>query len=942
MARYPLFVHPDVDAWVEDHPNLRRRADWLLAELAARGVAGRPKGVVGEAREVGDLTGHRWRRSGLGGFDYYAWWFEAGGSAPFPPASRVVRAIRPHDQVEPLALGDPARLHERGFEQLEPLTDEQAAIVRAPARVRLAVGHPGTGKTGALLFAVVEELHRRPGGRLFYVTLSSRLAEDARQFLEGLPELDERVEVWTYESLLQAWGPSERRLPAGRLTDEAEEQAFLAFLRDQPRDQISPWQRAHEALWSEVRAHLVGRALPFQLEARQQPAATLSVLDRATYLALRQGEIGISAATTAWRLGQRFIEAQQHPSLHVRARQVLERLERGALDGRLRALDGLVVDELQDLTLLQQAVLVEAVRRIGQLRDVAPCFVAAGDESQVVHPSGFDWGISKDLLRERLGTDPQEFELRINQRSPAPLVEVANRTARLYDELPREHRPRARVEAEKTEAANGQVYVASQQAGSADVRDWLAQLRETPGSAVVVAGPPPAELSAALDPAAGDLLYTPAQLKGLDRNYVVVWQASRLLGDLRREVESARARGERLRYFTARRAVDEFRVAVSRSTEMLVFFDPNGDPRDPLLDELIQDGVAEAVGTRLLIDALAARPYDPLERTLAYFQEAEELLEADLERALRALDRADGALANLRDPEARRQALQRRVEARRRAAARLLEQPDVEVEVEFERVADQLRQAERSYRELGDEIRATQHGLLVERFETCPPGSSAVAERLPSLFSRYVETLAELPRRDLRARMLMLPREWRDELAALEWRRIEQLRRLVEASEQLAELSGAESDTSAAQALRERLGRLLIERRRFNEALETLQALPTPPPELGGRCCEALERYLEAASWYEQAGDHERAIACFRRAGNLPEAARLAASLGKAELAAALDALRQAEQLVGKVEQVLQGQLDQLEPGELQHLAERLRSAAERLRGRGRRGAGRT
>src|SRR5438093_10287868 len=138
MARYRLYVHREVDEWLSKHLQLSRRADWLLAELSARGVAGRPKGVAGPAREVVNLPGQRWRRSGLGGFDYYAWWFEAGDSAPFPSESRVVRAIRHHDLMAQLAAGDPADFTERDFDDLQPLSDEQSAVVGSSARVRLA------------------------------------------------------------------------------------------------------------------------------------------------------------------------------------------------------------------------------------------------------------------------------------------------------------------------------------------------------------------------------------------------------------------------------------------------------------------------------------------------------------------------------------------------------------------------------------------------------------------------------------------------------------------------------------------------------------------------------------------------------------------------------------------------------------------------------------
>ena len=63
--------------------------------------------------------------------------------------------------MAPLAGGDLAAYAERGLDDLQPLSDEQSAVVRGSARVRLAVGHPGTGKTGALLYAVRESAPMR-------------------------------------------------------------------------------------------------------------------------------------------------------------------------------------------------------------------------------------------------------------------------------------------------------------------------------------------------------------------------------------------------------------------------------------------------------------------------------------------------------------------------------------------------------------------------------------------------------------------------------------------------------------------------------------------------------------------------------------------------------------------------------------------------------------
>jgi hypothetical protein len=935
VARFPLFVHHDVDTWLTKHASLARRTDWLLAELATRGLAGRPKGVVGPAREVLGLEGHRWRRSGLGGFDHYAWWFEVGDETPFPAGSRVVRAVRQHDRMGPLNVGASADYAERDFVKLQPLNEEQAAVVRSPARVRLAVGHPGTGKTGALLYAVVEETCRAPAEQLLYVTLSPGLVEDARQFLDGLPELDERVEVLTYADLLTAWGGARRGGPADA-SDQAEERAFLGFIGDLSANELGPWHKAREALWAEVRAQIFGRALPYSLRARQQPCSKGPLLERDYYRRQRERDLTGAATRAAWHVAQRFVE-QQSSSIHARAWGILQRILDGSLDNRLRRYDGLVVDEIQDLTALQLAVLVEAVRRIGELKRSGPCFIAAGDESQVVHPSGFSWGLCKDLLRERLGVDPAEFQLATNQRSPSPLVEASNRTAALYDGLPKGYRPQAKVEAETTEATNGRVFLARAAPDDPALGEWLALLRDTAGSAVVVCpGVKPKELSAIVsDPSLADLCFEPAVLKGLDRQYVVVWDASRVLRWLNDDIEAAKSEGERdPRYLAARRRIDEFRVAISRSNETLVFLDREDTPTAPLLESLAADGVAECWPVALLRDTLAMRGHDPLERTIQLFEEAADLLEVDLERALRSLTRADGALANLRDHDHRREGLLRRIEVRRRAAAQLLraaDQPDVAANdrtTRYDAAAEMLAEVARSYGELGEQQHAMQHALLAERYRLIPPGSPDLAGRLPDLLQRYVEVLAELPKRDLRADVLRLPREWRDELTEVAWGATAPLAACLSAGERLATLTSSRQDREAAVELREKLAALQLDRAQWAEALATLQELPTQPPASLARCQEGLGAWEAAARLREVAGELPLALANYRKAGVPRRAAELADRLGQTELAASL---RASADLAVLLESFAASHAPNLTEPELRRVSEALHRAAEAL-----------
>jgi hypothetical protein len=831
VTGFPLFLHADVESWLARNPTLRRRADWLFAELAARGVAGRPKGVVGPSREVVDLPDHRWRRSGLGGFEYYAWWFEAGADAPFPAASRVVRAIRPHDEMGLLGADDPTSYNVRPFGSLQPLNDEQQAIVSAPARVRLAVGHPGTGKTGALLFSVVEEAARQPDGLLLYVTFSERLAEEARQFLGGVATLASRVEVVTYDELLADWSHERGGSRPPALSAHEEERRFLGFVHDQPDADLGPWLKALDALWVEVRAYLVGRALPFPLKSRRLPACRRPLLDRDTYGALRDGVLDGDARRAAWQLARRFSEAYPN-SQQRRAWSVLESLLDGRLDGRLKRFVGLVVDEIQDLTLLQLSVLVEATGRLGQLGVPEPCFIAAGDESQVVQPSGFDWGVCKNLLSARLGSDPREFQLTTNQRSPAPLVEVSNRTAALYEALPKGHRPQAKLEVEKSEASNGRVYYCRLAPDDEALGDWLAAVAEAPGSALLICGGrPPGELAALAGEARfADLIFEPAVLKGLDRQYVLLWDASQALGMPRKLVDEV-ADDRDPRYLVARRRIDELRVAISRANETLVLVDPLEGPLeespdvsiDPLINGLLDDGVAEAASAAHLAHELKSRGHDPLAQALALFDEAQALVESDPARALRSLDRADGALANLRDPDSRRQAIELAIETRR-AIARLLKvraldqaeadgQSSIAARSSYQQVGelyagigrylDAVPPQTEAARVPSDAPRRRLYRALAERYRQAPPGSADSAPIAATLFADYVEALAALPEPERRESSLDEARRWRDELLAdqltTRLENPEALSRFERAVACLAELSERADDLDAAE-----------------------------------------------------------------------------------------------------------------------------------------------
>ncbi|MCC7369091.1 MAG: AAA family ATPase [Chloroflexi bacterium] len=936
MTGHTLLIHPDVDDWMRNQPDLRRRVDWLLFELTSRGDAGRPKGIVGPSALVTDAPALRWRRSGVGGYHFYAWWFPATGWDGIDDGRTiVVRAVRHHDEMKPLAAGAPTTYYERSLDELDPLTDEQREVVSADARVRLVVGQPGTGKTGALIFTAVEEARRLPAdARLLYVTLSRRLVSSAQEMLDGVPDLGRRVEVVALADLLGHWSGLER----GRVADseEAEEQAFRGSVGGfAPRD-LATWQGSDRALWAEVRAHVLGAALPFPLTRRRWPPADEPILRESTYMSRRAGQLGSRVAQAARHAAQVFLDRGDLPSLQREAWAAYQRIERGALDRELRTIGGLIVDEIQDLTLLQIGVLAKAAERAGALQIEAgvgygPLFVAAGDESQVVHPSGFDWGSTKDVLSEILGTMPTEITLRLNQRSPVPLIEVANRTAKLYDDLPREYRPRGSAKADTGDAPSGEVGEVALTTVSADDPDlpgWLELLADTPHSAVVTAEsrsrtPEDEALDAVLaDDKFGDLRFTAGAVKGLDRQYVVLWGASRVLAGIRDEIAAARDKGERVRYLVARTGIDELRVALSRSTETLILLDHPDTELDPLLQEVADDGLLARRSLAFLRARLEERNDDARERALGFLEDMLGLLEVDLDRALRTLIRFEAALAGLVDAEQRAEVLERSIVVRRTAATTLARQG---------RHAEAARHYERLVaicKELGQEARSGQYAVLARRYAAAPPGSEAAARLLPGLLVDYVRALEGRSADDRPERLFELPRTWLEEARELEIGRTTALTSLHESAKRLAALTDDVRDLETAERLADTLAEARVAAGDWAGALSLLKDRPDASPEQLARCYEGLKRWADAARARVAAGQPEAALTAYRRAGAFAEAAALAKSASQPEQAALLNTLAT---VLDGMDRLASMDLDALEDDEATVLARKMREAADRL-----------
>jgi len=319
------------------------------------------------------------------------------------------------------------------------------------------------------------------------------------------------------------------------------------------------------------------------------------------------------------------------------------------LDGEcprwLTNLDALVIDEVQDLTILQTALLCELLHvRMKQAGDTPLVFTVAGDESQIVQPSGFDWGLTKRMLGTQLGTKPEEFEFQHQRRAPYNLGRIIDNSWDFYSYLPKVHRPSGRRHTDLDEnddtETRGKVYLCPPPPDSGTLEnpakvgprnpDWdilFYELADKPGRALIDLTE---NLGATLDKRienSDEILFLPREIKGLERNTVLVNGLNDVFVRARQYTE--RPDETTLPLFEARRLFDEIRVALSRSTQTLILLDNAQSEVSKTLKLDAIEGVAEISWSDLL-DILRTEEMSPIEIIEGYIQEVEDLLERSM------------------------------------------------------------------------------------------------------------------------------------------------------------------------------------------------------------------------------------------------------------------------------------------------------------------------
>jgi hypothetical protein len=446
----PVFCHQDfLEKLVEHrHSPLARRVALLLQRLAVDEARIHYKATRGENQG--------WRRSRLGGSrgsHFYAWWAprmaaplrKDGGFDQSPAGSIFLRDIRHHDDHS-LANAQafeanylPVTVKELRNEDYGPApwTPVQAKFALARSgMVRVLKGHPGSGKTTALLHAA----DSTAAERVLYLTFSSDLAALARGYFDRFCSAAKHFHVATFPVFVRQLLHAES-IPAVAMNELR--RRFRSDLHPLQR-QLGPWTDRTAALWDEAHAHWVGSAVP--AAAGRFTAMPGPQVDDRTYKQRRSQPIGHPAASAAADLLTRLersapgtLAERYFPELDL-AWKAARAIRAGDTPSEVFEFDAIAVDECQDLTPVEAAVIVELAERISTRRRSPIPVLWAGDEAQTVRPTDFEWAWLNDILHHRLST-PVEFKLASNLRSPRRLAQLVNGVWDLYAEVNKRDRP---------------------------------------------------------------------------------------------------------------------------------------------------------------------------------------------------------------------------------------------------------------------------------------------------------------------------------------------------------------------------------------------------------------------------------------------------------------------------------------------------------------------
>lgn len=478
--------------------------------------------------------------------------------AKLTPATAV-----PQTDRQPLRYLHPSRPEFLLLDKPLSLDDAQDAARRQRPPL-VVVGSAGSGKTAVLL-----SILRNQGGRVAYLTESRWLAESARAMyvaFDGAPDSQE-ADFLSYQQLLQTV-----HVAAGRPVTFQDFRGFFA-------------RHQHKVKFAD--AHAVFEELRGVLTAEPE-----GPFDRAAYLELgvKQSLFDGEARAAIYDLFERYREWLAQSGLYEP-----NLLAHAQLDQVQPTYDFIAVDEVQDLTNVQLALILRALAKPGG-------FVLAGDANQIVHPNYFAWSKVKSLFWRGVGAaDAAAVHiLAVSYRNSPEVTAVANRLLKL------KHLRFGSIDRETNrlmEAVGGQSGVVSVlPSQSTALRDLDERTRQSTQAAVVVLRD--ADKAAAKKVFRTPLVFSIHEAKGLEYQSVILFRLlsaeAGLYAELAQGVVAADLDGDDLAYRRAKDKGDKslevykfyvnaLYVGLTRAVQSVILVEDR--PSHPLLGLL---GIAEA------------------------------------------------------------------------------------------------------------------------------------------------------------------------------------------------------------------------------------------------------------------------------------------------------------------------------------------------------------
>ena len=575
---HQVWIHEDVIHSAEESTTLRRRLHIVIGQLAAFGRTTVTKSC--------GYPNRQWRRTPMGGnrgMHLYLWWRHLPQRMlpPDAPLGSVwLRAIRQHDDHSPLDHQNPSsdylpftredlRNPQRAI-ALEPWTESQQDFINSPATIKTIRGQPGTGKTNALWHALTSAEPAHP----IYLSRSADLTQQADQYLTAvLPESASPLFLPFDDFVSLINGEPAPDTTRQQSLEHFEQSLRLAHVN---RRTAGPWLSRIEMLYDELHGHMLGSAIPGTPETRytdpRQDRPRMARLTKLRYLERRAPVVGPESAAAATAI---MTAVSEHPdarmSFHqafphlVAANKAVRRLRTGSTPDTLQPTDYIAVDEAQDLTLLQVYAILAAAAAIGRTGPATPTIVIAGDDSQTIQPSGFQWSDLTALVR-LTGATPQDHVLLDPVRAPARVAQTLNRLNSLYTLIGRDIRPSTHQAPPPGDATTGATIVAAVPEDA--IASFTTRLAELPDTFIIsVADPPPSWLPAV----AKQNLLTPEQVKGLEQANVAIIGAAAVLDTILQPDHGRRY--PQLDAISIRSHIDRLRVAASRTSQNLVFIE---------------------------------------------------------------------------------------------------------------------------------------------------------------------------------------------------------------------------------------------------------------------------------------------------------------------------------------------------------------------------------